>query len=165
MLIVCSAGLFVIRHCCGRWHSARRDIRCASRVCANRTSTGGAPAPRAEKARPAGRTPAAHRTMYRGALAWIFHCVQAVSAYPNLNPHAFQRHGARQWSWGSACAAARPLVRPMPVVGRVLVPRAYLRSRCAERHELACAVWGARENINTFEVGRGSGVHVGPDTK
>ena len=127
MLIVVAADFFMIWHCCRLWHSATHDMTCSS----GRTRTGRrlAVLPLLELKKLGRRD--AHRWHIAPctgtlSLAWIFYCVQAANAYPNLNPHAFQRHGARQWSWGSACAAARPLVRPIPVVGRVLVPRAYL---------------------------------------
>ena len=77
--------------------------------------------------------------------------------------------GLGEWSWGSACAAL--LDRwfgpcRMPVVGRVLcgcAPGLFTGpgARNGMSSHEACAVWGARENMNTFEVGEGVG-YVGP---
>ena len=124
---------------------------------ANRTSIGSATTARPQEAWPVERTPAAHYTVCRAGCARVFHCAQAAIACLNLHPHTCQRHGARQRSWGGACTAARLLARSMRVVGRLCVPRSYFRARCAEQHELACAMWGTRATCGTFGVGRESG--------
>ena len=83
-------------------------------------------------------------------------CAQAASACRYVRPRACLCHWAWKRSWGGECAASRSLVRTTRTLCRVLTPRAYLGSRCTERHELACAMWGTRASCGTFGVGRRS---------